>query len=54
MHKGYIDNHLRLGLKAQPIVVKLLDIEGLQRHCEWLMNITFITCVRKKNFYIFM
>ncbi|KAK7319100.1 hypothetical protein RJT34_03813 [Clitoria ternatea] len=35
-----IDDNLRLGLKAQPVAVKLLDIEGLQGHCEWLMQET--------------
>jgi len=42
VHKGYIDDHLRLGLKAQPVAVKLLDIEGLQGHREWLVSITFV------------
>jgi len=42
VHKGYVDDHLRLGLKAQPVAVKLLDIEGLQGHREWLVSsITF-------------
>ncbi|KAL0330973.1 UNVERIFIED_CONTAM: putative serine/threonine-protein kinase PBL15 [Sesamum angustifolium] len=36
VHKGYIDESLRAGLKAQPVAVKLLDIEGLQGHREWL------------------
>lgn len=38
VHKGYIDDKLRQGLKAQPVAVKLLDIEGLQGHREWLVR----------------
>nr|GLL48436.1 serine/threonine-protein kinase At5g01020 [Ipomoea trifida]GME16322.1 serine/threonine-protein kinase At5g01020 [Ipomoea batatas]GME20139.1 serine/threonine-protein kinase At5g01020 [Ipomoea batatas] len=30
VHKGYVDENMRAGLKAQPVAVKLLDIEGLQ------------------------
>ena len=41
VHKGYIDDNLRLGLKAQPVAVKLLDIEGLQGHREWLVSVTY-------------
>ncbi|CAA3032128.1 probable serine threonine- kinase PBL15, partial [Olea europaea subsp. europaea] len=36
VHKGYVDDSLRSGLKAQVMAVKLLDIEGLQGHREWL------------------
>ncbi|GFS38534.1 protein kinase superfamily protein [Actinidia rufa] len=36
VHKGFIDDKLRPGLKAQPVAVKLLDLEGLQGHREWL------------------
>ncbi|KAG2317222.1 hypothetical protein Bca52824_020344 [Brassica carinata] len=36
VYKGYIDENLRQSLKAQPVAVKLLDIEGLQGHREWL------------------
>ncbi|GMN48011.1 hypothetical protein TIFTF001_017179 [Ficus carica] len=36
VHKGYVDENLRQGLKAQAVAVKLLDIEGLQGHREWL------------------
>lgn len=48
VHKGYIDENLRQGLKAQAVAVKLLDIEGLQGHREWLVRLTlfcfFILC----------
>ncbi|KAG5013694.1 hypothetical protein JHK86_025955 [Glycine max] len=43
VHKGYIDDNLRLGLKAQPVAVKLLDIEGLQGHREWLLTTSGLT-----------
>lgn len=39
VHKGYVDENMRAGLKAQPIAVKLLDIEGLQGHREWLVRL---------------
>ncbi|KAG8375268.1 hypothetical protein BUALT_Bualt10G0082800 [Buddleja alternifolia] len=38
VYKGYLDESLRAGLKAQPVAVKLLDIEGLQGHREWLLR----------------
>ncbi|KAF4360643.1 hypothetical protein F8388_011278 [Cannabis sativa] len=38
VHKGYVDENLRQGLKPQSVAVKLLDIEGLQGHREWLVN----------------
>ncbi|GMY33642.1 probable serine/threonine-protein kinase PBL15 [Fagus crenata] len=40
VHKGYIDENLRQGLKPQAVAVKLLDIEGLQGHREWLVRIS--------------
>ncbi|KAK7386830.1 hypothetical protein VNO78_27167 [Psophocarpus tetragonolobus] len=36
VHKGYIDANLKKGLKAQPVAVKILNVEGLQGHREWL------------------
>ncbi|KAG2288428.1 hypothetical protein Bca4012_030701 [Brassica carinata] len=38
VYKGYIDENLRQSIKAQPVAVKLLDIEGLQGHREWLVR----------------
>ena len=38
VHKGFIDDKLRHGLKAQPVAVKVLDLEGLQGHREWLVS----------------
>jgi hypothetical protein len=42
VHKGFIDDKLRPGLKAQPVAVKLLDLDGSQGHREWLVS-TFST-----------
>ncbi|CAK9166672.1 unnamed protein product [Ilex paraguariensis] len=36
VHKGVIDDKLRPGLKAQPVAVKVLDLDGFQGHREWL------------------
>lgn len=38
VHKGFIDDKLRPGLKAQPVAVKLLDLDGTQGHREWLVR----------------
>lgn len=37
VHKGFIDDKLRPGLEAQPVAVKLLDLDGGQGHKEWLV-----------------
>jgi hypothetical protein len=39
VHKGYVDDKLRSGLKAQAVAVKLLDTDGLQGHREWLVRL---------------
>ncbi|KAL6348361.1 hypothetical protein AAG906_005665 [Vitis piasezkii] len=49
VHKGYIDENLRQGLKAQAVAVKLLDIEGLQGHREWLAEVIFLGQLRHPN-----
>ncbi|KAL3824501.1 hypothetical protein ACJIZ3_020530 [Penstemon smallii] len=36
VHKGFVDDKCRPGLKAQPVAVKLLDLDGDQGHREWL------------------
>ncbi|CAN6487082.1 unnamed protein product [Victoria cruziana] len=46
VHKGYADGSLRPGLKAQAFAVKLLDIEGLQGHREWLAEVIFLGQLR--------
>lgn len=42
VHKGYVDDKLRAGLKAQAVAVKLLDTDGLQGHREWLVRASFV------------
>ncbi|XP_028951899.1 probable serine/threonine-protein kinase PBL15 [Malus domestica] len=49
VHKGYIDENLRQGLKAQAVAIKLLDIEGLQGHREWLAEVIFLGQLRHHN-----
>lgn len=41
VHKGFIDDRVRPGLKAQPVAVKLLDLESKQGHKEWLVSTFF-------------
>ncbi|KMZ74943.1 Protein kinase 2B [Zostera marina] len=49
VHKGYIDDKMRFGLKAQSVAVKLLDIEGLQGHREWLAEVIFLGELRHRH-----
>lgn len=42
VYKGFVDDKLRQGLKAQTIAVKCLDLDGLQGHREWLAEIIFL------------
>jgi serine/threonine protein kinase len=46
VHKGFIDDKLRPGLKAQPVAVKLLDLESKQGHREWLTEVVFLSQLR--------
>ncbi|KAH7658975.1 Non-specific serine/threonine protein kinase protein [Dioscorea alata] len=46
VHKGYVDDKMRPGLRAQAVAVKLLDIEGLQGHREWLAEVIFLGKLR--------
>ncbi|OIV96436.1 hypothetical protein TanjilG_09863 [Lupinus angustifolius] len=46
VHKGFVDDRLRPGLKAQPVAVKQLDLDGLQGHREWLAEIIFLGQLR--------
>ena len=39
VYKGFIDDNLRPGLKAQSVAVKVLDLNGTQGHREWLVSI---------------
>ncbi|KAK7829687.1 serine/threonine-protein kinase ripk [Quercus suber] len=38
VYKGFVDDKLKPGLEAQPVAVKVLDLEGLQGHREWLVR----------------
>lgn len=45
VHKGFIDDKIKPGLDAQPVAVKLLDLDGNQGHQEWLVsNIFTLNC----------
>ncbi|KAJ9183740.1 hypothetical protein P3X46_007552 [Hevea brasiliensis] len=46
VHKGFIDDKVKPGLEAQPVAVKLLDLEGLQGHREWLTEVIFLGQLR--------
>ncbi|KAK8618712.1 hypothetical protein V6N13_132694 [Hibiscus sabdariffa] len=42
VYKGFIDDNLRPGLKAQSVAVKVLDLDGTQGHREWLAEVIFL------------
>ncbi|XP_057424435.1 serine/threonine-protein kinase RIPK-like [Lotus japonicus] len=46
VYKGFFDDRLRPGLKAQTVAVKQLDLDGLQGHREWLAEIIFLGQLR--------
>lgn len=46
VYKGFVDDKLRHGLKAQPIAVKRLNLDGSQGHREWLAEIIFLGQLR--------
>ncbi|VAH88620.1 unnamed protein product [Triticum turgidum subsp. durum] len=41
VYKGYVDERLKPGVRAQAVAVKLLDLEGSQGHKEWLVSQSF-------------
>ncbi|XP_072972719.1 serine/threonine-protein kinase RIPK-like isoform X2 [Typha angustifolia] len=49
VYKGFVDDKLKPGLKAQPVAVKLLDLEGGQGHKEWLAEVIFLGQLRHPN-----
>ncbi|WOG94204.1 hypothetical protein DCAR_0313497 [Daucus carota subsp. sativus] len=49
VHKGFIDENLRPGLKAQSVAVKNLDLDGLQGHKEWLTEVIFLGQLRHEH-----
>ncbi|KAL5218310.1 hypothetical protein ABZP36_018994 [Zizania latifolia] len=46
VYKGYVDEKTKPGLRAQPVAVKLLDLEGTQGHNEWLTEVIFLGQLR--------
>ncbi|GLJ10189.1 hypothetical protein SUGI_0123690 [Cryptomeria japonica] len=42
VYKGFIDNDMKIGLKAQSVAVKVLDLEGCQGHKEWMAEVMFL------------
>lgn len=46
VHKGFIDDKIKPGLAAQPVAVKLLDLDGNQGHQEWLTEVVFLGQLR--------
>ncbi|PON61641.1 Serine/threonine protein kinase [Trema orientale] len=49
VYKGFFHDKFRPGLEAQPVAVKLLDLDGLQGHREWLAEIIFLGQLRHPN-----
>ncbi|KAG5598796.1 hypothetical protein H5410_030166 [Solanum commersonii] len=49
VHKGFIDDKIKYGLDAQPVAVKLLDLEGDQGHIEWLTEVVLLGQLRHPN-----
>ncbi|GLT85619.1 hypothetical protein SLE2022_038050 [Rubroshorea leprosula] len=49
VYKGFVDDKLKQGLKAQPVAVKALDLDGLQGHQEWLAEIFFLGQLRHRH-----
>ncbi|TKY54414.1 Serine/threonine-protein kinase [Spatholobus suberectus] len=49
VHKGFIDDKVRPGLQAQPVAVKLLDLDGTQGHKEWLTEVVFLGQLRHSH-----
>ncbi|XP_008782588.2 serine/threonine-protein kinase RIPK-like isoform X2 [Phoenix dactylifera] len=46
VYKGFVDDKVKPGLKAQSVAVKLLDLEGGQGHKEWLAEVIFLGQLR--------
>ncbi|KAL3598525.1 hypothetical protein D5086_006443 [Populus alba] len=49
VYKGFIDDKIRPGLKAQPVAVKVLDLDGSQGHREWLAEIIFLGQLKHRH-----
>uniref|UniRef100_A0A803NS37 non-specific serine/threonine protein kinase n=1 Tax=Cannabis sativa TaxID=3483 RepID=A0A803NS37_CANSA len=46
VHKGFLDDKIRPGLKAQSVAVKNLDLDGTQGHKEWLTEVILLGQLR--------
>ncbi|KAH9617460.1 hypothetical protein KSS87_018644 [Heliosperma pusillum] len=46
VHKGFIDDRVRPGLRAQTVAVKILDLDGTQGHREWLAEVLVLGQLR--------
>lgn len=46
VYKGFVDDKTRPGLKAQPVAVKLLDMDDTQGYKEWLTEVIFLGQLR--------
>ncbi|CAN6701271.1 unnamed protein product [Malus baccata var. baccata] len=49
VYKGFIDDKLRPGLEAQPVAVKVLDLDGKQGHREWLAEVIVLGQLKHPN-----
>ncbi|KAJ0981113.1 hypothetical protein J5N97_009368 [Dioscorea zingiberensis] len=49
VYKGYVDDKMKPGLKAQQVAVKLLDQDGAQGHKEWQAEVIFLGQLRHPN-----
>lgn len=49
VYKGFIDDKLRPGLEAQPVAVKVLDLDGEQGHREWLAEVIYLGQLRHRH-----
>lgn len=51
VYKGYLEENIKGGFKAQAVAVKFLNIQGQQGHREWLVSLVmFITEIRSELF----
>ncbi|CAI9114423.1 OLC1v1015142C2 [Oldenlandia corymbosa var. corymbosa] len=46
VYKGFLDDKIRPGLNAQPVAVKLLDLDGDQGYREWLTEVIYLGQLR--------
>ncbi|CAN6937000.1 unnamed protein product [Brassica oleracea var. botrytis] len=49
VYKGFVDDSVKTGLKAQPVAVKALKREGGQGHREWLAEVVILGQLKHPN-----